>query len=121
MRTHLTLAALLLQLAACASNPSIESLSTAELQKLSDMDVSEQSSDAKHEILGKVKGLSCRRNAKQPERTSYDEAIQGAKIQAIKLNADAITSLSCQENNKADWSNNCWSSIVCLGVAVKYK
>jgi hypothetical protein len=52
---------------------------------------------------------------------SYDEALQGVKLRAAMLNADAVVNTFCQKNSDTDWINNCWAAVKCIGDAIKYK
>lgn len=45
--------------------------------------------------------------------------MEGVKINAVLMDADAVINTACQ-NNGVDWGNNCWSSIVCVGEAIKF-
>lgn len=85
------------------------------------MEVVHGSITRSHTILGAVKGLSCHRNAYQRQQQTEAEAIEGVKLRAASLDADAVINLVCQTNSGTDWVNNCWSSIVCVGDAVRYK
>lgn len=73
-----------------------------------------------HTVLGPVKGLSCHRNAYQRQLLTEAEAIEGVKLRAALLDADAVINTVCQVNSGTDWVNNCWSSIVCAADAVRY-
>jgi len=103
------------------SNPDLGSLSAAQLQTLSNMEVYEGGINRPHAVLEPVKGLSCHRNAYQSQLLTTDEAIEGVKLEAALLGADAVINLACQRNSGTDWVNNCWASFVCVGTAVKYQ
>jgi len=105
----------------CATNPDIGSLSPSQRSKLSQMEILRGPTSRSHEILDTAKGLSCHRNAYQTQLLTEDEAIQGVKLRAALLNADAVINTYCQRNSGADWVNNCWASIVCAGDAVRWK
>ena len=105
----------------CASNPDVGSLEGDQRARFSSMEVLRGPTAQSHPILGSVKGLSCHRNAYQRQQLTEGEAIEGVKLRAALLDADAVVNVVCQTNSGADWVNNCWSSIVCVGDAVRYK
>lgn len=110
-----------LLLTCCASNPSIDSLSSEQRARYVQMEVFNASTSRPHTILRIVKGISCNRNAYQARLLSSEEAMEGVKLQAAQLQADAVINVACQNRSEADWGNNCWASIVCVGDAVKFK
>ncbi|MGH8588336.1 MAG: Rcs stress response system protein RcsF [Gammaproteobacteria bacterium] len=116
-----TLAAAVLLLFGCATNPDVGSLSSSQRAKVASMDVLRGPTSRPYTILGTVKGLSCHRNAYQRQLLTEAEAIEGIKLQAALLEAEAVINTVCQMNSGTDWINNCWSSIVCAGDAVRYK
>lgn len=105
----------------CASNPSINSLSPEQRARLNTIQIIKGGVDRPYKILGTVKGLSCHRNAYQTQLLTEDEAIEGIRLKAALLGADAVINTVCQINSGTDWVNNCWSSIVCVGDAIKYE
>lgn len=108
-------------ISACATNPDIGSLSSGQRGKLSSMELFRGGAVRAHTIVGPVKGLSCHRNVNQSQVLTEAEALEGVKLQAALLDADAVANVACQRNSGADWVNNCWSSIVCVGDAVRFK
>ena len=111
----------MLSLSSCASNPRIENLSPSQRAKLNSIQVQQGSTDREHEILDTVTGLSCHRNAYHGTTISDQEALEGIRIRAVQLGADAVINLFCQRNADTDWYNNCWASVKCIGEAIKYK
>lgn len=109
-------------LSGCAANPDIGSLNSEQRANLATLEVYKAAPPAgKYEILGTVKGLSCHRNTYKPiQMLSEDEAIQGIKMNAAKLRADAVINTFCQHNSGTDLVNNCWASVVCAGDAIRY-
>ncbi|WP_319409597.1 Rcs stress response system protein RcsF [uncultured Desulfosarcina sp.] len=105
----------------CASNPSISSLKPEQRARLNTIQVYKLGVDKPYKIIGTVKGLSCHRNAYQKQLLTEEEAIEGVKLEAAILGADAVINVACQVNSGTDWVNNCWSSIVCVGDAIKYE
>jgi len=105
----------------CVSNPSIDSLSSAQRARYSQMEIINGSTSRPHNVVGSVKGISCHRNAYQSRVLTSDEAMEGVKLQAAQLDADAVINVACQKKSEIDWGNNCWASIVCVGDAVKFK
>ena len=111
---------LLVLTSGCASNPSINSLSAEQRARLTSIQVLKGGVDKPYKVLGNAKGLSCHRNAYQKQMLTEDEAIEGVRLEAALLGADAVINTACQVNSGTDWVNNCWSSIKCVGDAVKY-
>jgi uncharacterized protein YbjQ (UPF0145 family) len=102
------------------SNPRIEELSSSSRAKAASMQIFQGATDRPHEIVGQVTGLSCNRNKYQVQNISDAEALQGIRINAARLGADAVINTFCQTNSDTDWRNNCWASIKCVGDAVRY-
>ncbi|MCG8094895.1 MAG: hypothetical protein JAZ17_14950 [Candidatus Thiodiazotropha endolucinida] len=119
-RIFLVLLPILFSLQACQTNPSINSLTSEQRAQVVNMDLYKSDVSKPREVLGPVKGLSCQRNAYARHIVSEEEAIEGVKIRAAQLNADAVINILCQKNTSTDWENNCWSSVVCIGDAIKY-
>lgn len=107
-------------LVGCATNPDVGSLSMQQRAKLTSMELLRGPTSRAHTVLGPVKGLSCHRNAYQTQLLTEDEAIEGVKLRAALLDADAVVNVVCQRNSGTDLVNNCWASIVCVGDAVRY-
>lgn len=110
-----------LLLISCMTNPRIENISSAQRSKLNKIEVHKADIDRPYEIIGEVDGLSCNRNKYQAQDVSYDEALQGVKLKAVMLGADAVINTFCQKNSDTDWTNNCWASVKCIGDAIQYK
>ncbi|MAZ86056.1 MAG: hypothetical protein CL693_00210 [Cellvibrionaceae bacterium] len=108
-------------LCSCAGNPSIDSLSSDQRARISEIEIHKGKPSRDYVLLGKVNGLSCNRNLYQEQDVSEAEALQGVKIRTVMLGGDASINTLCQKNSDADWGNNCWASIKCVGDAVKYK
>jgi len=96
----------------CASNPSISSLRPEQRARLNTIIILKGGVDRPYKVLGTVKGLSCHRNAYQKQLLTEDEALEGVRLKAALLDADAVINTACQVNSGTDWVNNCWSSIV---------
>ena len=110
-----------LLMTACMANPRIETMNSAQRAKLNKIEVYKTEIERPYEIIGEVDGLSCNRNKYQAQDVSYDEALQGIKLKAVMLDADAVINTFCQKNSDTDWTNNCWASVKCIGDAIKYK
>ena len=111
----------MLVLFGCASNPRIEDLSSEQRAQLSKVEIFEGSIERPYKVIGTISGLSCHRNKYQRQDISDEEALEGVRIKAVQLNADAVINTFCQTNSDTDWRNNCWASIKCIGDAVIYK
>lgn len=122
MRISLHASALIatLCIGGCATNPDVGSLSSSQRAKMASMELFRGAASRPHTILGAVKGLSCHRNAYQGQLLTEDEALEGVKLQAALLDADAAANVVCQRHSGADWVNNCWASIVCAADAIRY-
>lgn len=115
------LASSLLVLVGCMSNPRIEDLSSADRAKAAAVQIFQGTPDRAYEVIGPVTGLSCNRNKYQAQDVSDSEALQGVKINAAQVGADAVINTFCQKNSDTDWRNNCWASVKCIGDAVRFK
>ncbi|MCU7861337.1 MAG: hypothetical protein KZQ86_16250 [Candidatus Thiodiazotropha sp. (ex Lucinoma kastoroae)] len=112
---------LALVLYGCASNPRIEDMSSEQRANLSKIEIFKGSIERPNNVIGSVTGLSCNRNKYQKQDISEEEALEGIRIKAALLNADAVINTFCQKNSDTDWRNNCWASIKCIGDAVVYE
>ncbi|MBN9430702.1 MAG: hypothetical protein J0H09_29775 [Burkholderiales bacterium] len=104
----------------CASNPSVSSLTSLERQRVGEMvllKAGEISRD-KYQLLGSVEGLACKKNAYASGPPSLEEAIQGVRIRAALLEADAVTNMVCEDKREVDWGRNCWQTVVCVADAI---
>ena len=105
----------------CATNPRIEDLQPSQRARVGKIEIYHESVDRPHTILGTVSGLSCNRNKYQAQDISDREALEGVKIKASIMNADAVINTFCQKNSDTDWRNNCWASVKCIGEAIRYQ
>jgi hypothetical protein len=121
MTRALATVAVLTVLTGCMSNPRIEDLSPQQRAKLSSLTLLEGTPSREYEIIGPVTGLSCNRNKYQAPDVSDREALDGVKLKAAQLNADAVINTFCQKNSDTDWRNNCWASVKCIGDAVRWR
>lgn len=100
---------------ACAMNPRIESLTPTQRSKIASVEVFQIDIKRPYTVVEQVDGLSCNRNKYQAQDVTYDEAMQGIKVKAVLLDADAVVNVFCQKNSDTDWANNCWASVKCMG------
>lgn len=119
--SSILLISILLLVTGCTSNPRISSLRPEQRARLNTIQVFKGEVNRTYKILGTVKGLSCHRYAYQKQLPSEDEAIEGVRLEAALLGADAVINTACQVNSDIDWIKNCWSSIICVGDAIKYE
>jgi hypothetical protein len=105
----------------CMSNPRIEDLSPQERAKLSSIAVLDGRPERSFNVVGTVTGLSCNRNKYQAPDVSDQEAREGLKLKAAQMDADAVINTFCQKSSDTDWRNNCWSSVKCVGDAVRFE
>lgn len=120
-KKHISALFIPLLFSACMGNPRIENMNSAQRARLSHIEIYKTDIDKPYVILGEVDGLSCNRNKYQAQDVSYDEALQGVKLKAVMLGADAVVNTFCQKNSDTDWINNCWASVKCIGDAIQYK
>ncbi len=120
-KKHIVALFIPLLFSACMGNPRIENMNSAQRARLSHIEIYNADIDKPYVILGEVDGLSCNRNKYQAQDVSYDEALQGVKLKAVMLGADAVVNTFCQKNSDTDWINNCWASVKCIGDAIQYK
>ena len=123
MQANVRVTALVLALAVCGCvspvvGPAVESLSTDQLSRARSMEVSRGPSIRAYTVVGSVQGLSCTNNPEQP--TFEEEAIERVKLRAALLDADGVINLVCKSWH-LDWEDNCLSSIICAGDAIRYK
>jgi len=121
MNRALAIAAVLTVLTGCTSNPRIEDLQPQERAKLSSIAVLDGTPSREYEVIGSVTGLSCNRNKYQAQDVSDREALEGVKLKAVQINADAVINTFCQKTSDTDWRNNCWASVKCIGDAVRWR
>jgi uncharacterized protein YbjQ (UPF0145 family) len=105
----------------CASNPIKTSLSPKQRARLNTIQVYKAGVNRPYKILGTVKGISCHRNGHQQQLLSEDEPTEGVRMKAAILDADAVINVACQVKYGTNLMNNGWSSIVCVGDAIKYE
>lgn len=109
---------LLTILPACAtqtSNPSLRRKAASISLILPD----EKSIDTnrKYTIISEVEGVSCGRQL--GSGPSLDVAREMLRIEAAKVDADAVLNIACEETG-VSWTHNCWKTIECRGDAVKW-
>jgi uncharacterized protein YbjQ (UPF0145 family) len=112
---------LTLAVSGCVSpgvGPAVESLSTDQLARVRSMEVLRERTARSYTILGSVQGLSCTNNPKQ--QIFEEEAIERVKSRAALLDADGVINLVFRSWH-LDWEDNCLSSIICSGDAIRYK
>lgn len=115
----LLLALGVLSLTACSLNPSVNRLSSEQRAKVASMTVHADNPWPQARIIATVSGLSCNRNKYQEPQVNADEALQGVKIRAAMAGADSVVNNICQKNALTDYVHSCWTSVRCVGDAVK--
>ena len=99
-----------------------QSLTTVQRGRLNAMKVymsHEEPPDQPYKVIARVKGISCVLNPKEFKQATDEEAIHVMEVRAALLNADAVINADCQASSGTDWVNNCWSSVVCIGDAIR--
>lgn len=78
----------------------------------------EEIKSREYEIIGEVLGVSGARQA--GANPDMEAAREKLKIEAAKLNADAVINVICEEGG-IDLKRNYWKTIQCRGDAIKWK
>lgn len=112
---------ILLGLSSAASAQDLTKLTPEELVRLSSIEVFKGPIERPSAEIGPVNGVSCYRTGYFASNASEEDAINKMKYSAVKLGADAIKNTICIERAQIDWKRNCNATIVCAGIAVKYK
>ena len=73
----------------------------------------------KYTSLKSVEGNSCKNKLWDPAATKSD-AIHQVRYHAMKMGADGITSLNCEDPRGTSLLTNCWESITCTAWAIKF-
>ena len=107
-------------LSGCVSNPGVDTLNSTEREAFNRIQIIEGQVTQPYTVLDKVKGKECHTDIDQSKERSTGDAITVLKVKAAKRNADAIMNVSCQRDMTTDWRNDCWSSMLCVGTAIKF-
>lgn len=70
--------------------------------------------------VGEMSGLSCWRNQWDRTVVSERDALVDLQRKAYAAGADGVLDAACRTSDGVDWANNCWQSVECRGVAVKF-
>ena len=108
-------------LAGCVSNPGVETLSPAELETFRRIQILEGEVAEPHKVVAKVKGKECHTDIEQSKALETKDAITVLKVKAARKGADAIINVQCDRDMTTDWRNDCWSSMLCVGTAIKFE
>jgi uncharacterized protein YbjQ (UPF0145 family) len=108
-------------LAGCVSNPGVDTLNPAELETFNRIQILEGEVTQPYTVVDKVKGKECHTDIDQSKERSTGDAITVLKVKAAKRNADAIINVKCERDMTTDWRNDCWSSMLCVGTAIKFE
>ncbi len=120
MRT-LILGLIVLSLTACVSNPGVDSLSPAELETYRRIQILEGDVPESYTVVAEVKGKECHTTVEQSRGQTTADAITVLKVKAAKQGADAVVNIKCAPDRTTDWRNDCWSSMLCVGTAVRFQ
>lgn len=72
--------------------------------------------DQDYRIISEVLGVSCARQAGSDP--SMEGAEQEMRVEAAKINADAVINVFCEEGG-VTFRRNCWKTIECRGDAIE--
>ena len=106
-------------LGGCASTPKDYEPKYHEMSKTIEMFEQGSPPEKAHEILKFVRSNSCGSKTVSRYTGDWDEAKLLLRLEAAKVNADAIVNYKCW-TNPMDMVSNCWASKRCEGNAVKY-
>ncbi len=107
-------------LSGCVSNPGVDTLSPAELETFKQIQILEGEASQSYTVVDKVKGKECHTDIDQSKDLTTDGAITVLKVKAAKKNADAVMNVKCKRDMTTDWRNDCWSSMLCTGTAIRF-
>ena len=118
MKNFLSHSLPVLLLMGCASTPSYRDLTPAQRELYDRVRILEGPAARRHETLGRVEALSCRRNLYFGSATR-EEAREGVRVRAARLGADGVKNLRCRRAG-ISLTRNCWASVTCAGFAVRF-
>jgi uncharacterized protein YbjQ (UPF0145 family) len=110
-------------LSSCMANQKIVNLNDLERRRISKVKLYKESNslpESNYRVIKQIKGLSCWRNTLNPKIVTEGEALDGLRIRAAQLDADAVVNIYCEHRTETDWKNNCWESFSCYGDAVEF-
>lgn len=70
--------------------------------------------------LGQVQGNSCKNLMTDPPPSTND-AILRMRVEAVRLGANAVIDVACDDGGTDAWGTNCWASVTCKGTAVRLR
>ena len=114
------LGVLVFSLTGCVSNPGVDSLTPTEMETFKQMQILEGDVTRPYTVVAKVKGKECHTDIDQSKALSTEDAITVLKVKASQKNADAIMNIKCERDRTTDWRNDCWSSMLCVGTAIRF-
>lgn len=99
-----------------ACQPKISRLSSAQRASLGTIEIyySGNNPSWNFELGETIQGVSCRRNAYDPNPPTQSEAIGHLRLRAAEKLADAVVNVVCDATG-TNWKHNCWSSVLCIG------
>jgi hypothetical protein len=74
-----------------------------------------------YDIMGRIWTDSWRSSFRVPTYGTKDAAIASMQTEAARLNADALISVSCVDQQGSTWSRTNEPAFLCYGVAIKLK
>jgi len=105
----------------CVTNPDIRQLSPETRARAGKIMVYKGFSipEDKYQVIGYIEGISCKGTYYSNKVVNEQEAINGLRIKAAQLGADAVINVVCQYKG---WGfSNCVQSILCVGDAIRIK
>lgn len=71
-------------------------------------------------VLGEVSAYSCKHYLSDPPASKGD-ALKRLRLEAMKLQADAVVDVTFDIRGTDTWGTNCWETVYANGQAVKFK
>ena len=81
---------------------------------------SSRQSDQEFDIISIVEAYSCKNKTWDPPASKGD-ALLRLRLEAYRLNADAIIDVTFDKTGTDTWGTNCWNSVYASGQAIKYR
>ena len=118
IETRCGLLPLTLLVAACATTPDINQLTTSQQEKVASVEILYGETSKPFRSLGRLKAWGCQKSNFDPNVPEND-AIRNLKVQAASVNADAVITTECRRAN-IDWFTNCFMLVECTGEAIQF-
>ena len=109
---------LTLLVAACATTPDINQLTTLQQERVASVAILYGETSNPFKSLGRLRSRGCQKSNFDSNIPESD-AIRNLQVQAAAVNADAVITTECRKAN-IDWFTNCFMLIECTGEAIQF-